>query len=376
MRGIAILSVIQLHTLLITSAYNYLQVPAIPMLFLHAGSAGVDLFFILSAYLLTTNLLRHRSTPNVISAFYLRRALRILPMFLLLILGGFTLEALWTRAGGSSETWLWRGRYPLSTYLLFLQNWRLGLDGHWSAQFFTPTWSLAVEEHFYLLLPLLVTRLQPRRFAFLAAAGILIATPIRVFLFLNYGHIAPTTWTIARLDAFGWGILIALAPTLWPNLPERINPRLLIGAGASLFAIVIVFAPFLLPGASEDNVFGATWIDFALALVTFGVVHRGAEPSRTGPVGRAFAWCGARCYSLYLLHVPALGLIFLAAGQTERPKVDNLETLGLVALSIGLTLLIADICYRRVEQPSMRLAQRIASYRGRLTEALPIEAAE
>jgi len=53
--------------------------------------------------------------------------------------------------------------YPLSTYLLFAQNWRFGLDGGFPGRFFAPTWSLAVEEHFYLLLPLLATRIEPRR---------------------------------------------------------------------------------------------------------------------------------------------------------------------------------------------------------------------
>ena len=136
-----------------------------------------------------------------------------------------------------------------------MQNWRLGLDGHWSAQFFAPTWSLAVEEHFYLLLPLIATRLEPRRLAVVAIAWILLATPMRIFLLLEFGGIAPTTWTIARLDAFGWGILIALAPNLWPSLAKRFDPRLAIGAGSALFVIVVLFAPYLLPGGRNDNVF-------------------------------------------------------------------------------------------------------------------------
>ena len=113
-----------------------------------SGTAGVDLFFILSACLLTANLLRQRDGPGVVATFFPRRALRIPPMRLLLIFGGFMIEALWPRAGGSTVTWLWSRHYPLSTYLLFLQNWRFGLDGDFSGDS-RPTWSLAVEEHFY-----------------------------------------------------------------------------------------------------------------------------------------------------------------------------------------------------------------------------------
>jgi peptidoglycan/LPS O-acetylase OafA/YrhL len=163
LRGIAILMVLQRHIFAGASAWEYLDLPTAAQHLLHAGTAGVDLFFVLSAYLLTANLLRSRDRPGVITRFFLRRALRILPMFLVLIFGGFAAEALWLSAGGSTQTWLWSGHYPLSTYLLFAQNWRFGLDGGFPGRFFAPTWSLAVEEHFYLLLPLLATRIEPRR---------------------------------------------------------------------------------------------------------------------------------------------------------------------------------------------------------------------
>jgi peptidoglycan/LPS O-acetylase OafA/YrhL len=376
LRGIAILMVIQTHFFAGASAYEYLHVPTEGLDLLRSGTAGVDLFFILSAYLLTANLLRQRDRPGVIASFFLRRALRILPMYLLLIVGGFTIEALWLRAGGSTETWLWSRHYPLSTYLLFLQNWRFGLDGDFSARFFAPTWSLAVEEHFYLLLPLLATRLEPRRLAVVAIAWISIATPIRILLLLEFGWIAPATWTIARLDSFGWGILIALAPTLWPGLAKRFDPRLAIGAGIVLFVVLTQFAPYLLPGGRKDNVFGATWIGLAMALATFGVVNRGTEPRQPGSPMRGLAWCGARCYSLYLLHVPVLGLIFLAAGRVEKPMVDDIATLGLVVLATGLTLVIADFCYRHVELPFMELAGRLAPNRGQAGGAISVAAAE
>jgi peptidoglycan/LPS O-acetylase OafA/YrhL len=376
LRGVAILMVMQLHIFFITFAYDYLNFPAAARNLLRSGGAGVDLFFILSAYLLTTNLLRQRDRPGVITTFFMRRALRILPMFIILIFSGFAIEALWLKAGGATDVWLWHDHYPLSTYLLFLQNWRLGLDGHWSAQFFAPTWSLAVEEHFYLLLPLIATRLEPRRLAIVAIAWILLAAPTRIFVLLEFGGIAPTTWTIARLDAFGWGILIALAPNLWPSLAKRFDPRLAIGAGSALFVIVVLFAPYLLPGGRNDNVFGTTWVDLAMALITFGVVNQKAEPLQPGAVMRSLAWCGVRCYSLYLVHFPMLGLIFLASGRIQKPKVDDLSTLGLALFATAMAFIIADICYRRIERPFMELAGRFAPHRGLIAETIAIPVAE
>lgn len=376
LRGIAVLMVFQRHIFGSVFAYDYLQLPDAAAQLLLGGTAGVDLFFILSAYLLTANLLRRSDRPGGIQAFFLRRALRILPMFLVLIFCGFTLEALWLRAGGSPDTWLWGGRYPLSTYLLFLQNWRYGLDGSFSAAFFAPTWSLAVEEHFYLLLPLIATRLEPRRLALLAVTWIFIAVPIRLCLLLELGGIAPASWTIGNLDAFGCGILIALAPTLWPDLPKRLDPRLAILAGCGLFVVVVLFAPYLLPGGRNDNVFSETWIDSGLGLVTFGVANLGPAPRHPSVLTRMFAWCGLRSYSLYLLHMPILGLIFMAAGQIGRPVVGDLATLGLAVFAGGLTLVVADFCYRRVERPFIDLAGRWTLRPGRGAEAIAVAPAE
>jgi peptidoglycan/LPS O-acetylase OafA/YrhL len=91
---------------------------------------------------------------------------------------------------------------------------------------------------------------------------------------------------------------------------------------------------------------------------------------------RGLARRGARCYSLYLLHSPILGLIFLAAGRVEKPKVDDLATLGLAVFAAGLTLIIADIRYRRVELPFMELAGRLAPNRGQAAGTIPVAAAE
>ena len=99
LRGIAILIGIQTHVFASTSAYEFLHVLTEGLDLLRSGTAGVDLFFILSAYLLTANLLRQRDTPGVIASFFARRALRILPMYLLLIFGGFAIESGWLRAG-------------------------------------------------------------------------------------------------------------------------------------------------------------------------------------------------------------------------------------------------------------------------------------
>lgn len=360
LRGVAILAVLQMHLLWKSQAYEFLGAPDWMREILGLGWAGVDLFFVLSAYLLTANLLRRRGEAGAVPAFYLRRACRILPMYLLAILAGFALEALWRAGGGSQQTWLWGDRYPLSTYLLFLQNWRIGLDDQFAAQFFAPTWSLAVEEHFYLVLPLIVTFLAPRRLALLAFAWIATAVPIRMALFDGVGHLAPAIWTIGRLDSFGWGMLIALAPGLWPQIVQRAPPRLAAPAGAAVFFAAMYLCANFLPGGLKNSAAVIAFTAFSAAMIAFGVAPADGPERASNGFASALAWCGERCFSLYLLHMPAIGLVFLAAGRL-RPQVSSLADLGLVAIALAIVFLAADVCYRRIERPFIEWGARRTS---------------
>ena len=369
LRGVAILLVLQLHHLSSSRAYAGLGLPNWALDLLGGGRAGVDLFFVLSAYLLTSNLLRHRDRPMLAQTFYLRRAFRILPMYAALLVVGLTAGFLYTRAGGSPDAWLWKDRYPLWAYLTFQQNWLYGLDGYPVAQFFAPTWSLAVEEHFYLFLPLLATRLAPRRLAQIAFVWVVVALPIRAVLFEHVSAMAAYAWTIGRIDSFGWGMLIALAPTLWPDLPQRLDPRLAIKAGIGVFVLSAILSPELMPGMQETVAF-PSWTALSAALLTYGVTQAPASQTAPGRVAQTLAWFGQRCYSLYLVHMPVMGLVFLAAGRDRPLGVDPMAFV-LLGLSAAISVALADACYRRIELPFMAMADRRAPYRGRALEAQP-----
>ncbi len=365
LRGVAILMVLQLHHLSSSRAYQHLGLPDWTGALLGGGRAGVDLFFVLSAYLLTSNLLRHRERPMLAPTFYLRRAFRILPMYLLLLTAGMSLATVLYSGGATPGAWLWRDRYPLWIYLTFQQNWVSGWQGYPVAQFFGPTWSLAVEEHFYLLLPLLATRLPPRRLAIVAAVWIIAALPIRALLFGDVSAVAAYAWTIGRMDTFGWGILLALVPMLWPDLPKRLDPAFAIKLGAMIFVVASTLSPELLPGMQETILY-PSWTALASALATYGVVHR-REASASGAVVRALEWCGRRCYSLYLIHMPVMGLVFLLAGK-DRPLGVDASSFALLGLSAAISFALADVCYRRIELPFMTMAERFAPYRGQPTQ--------
>jgi peptidoglycan/LPS O-acetylase OafA/YrhL len=159
------------------------------------GRTGVDLFFVLSGYLITQILLRHRGSGGLLAAFYARRGLRIWPIYYLALLACVAANPLLGRP------------YPMDgliAHLTFTQNVPL----YWSGPVppFTPallhTWTLALEEQFYLIWPALVALAGRRRVAALAAAAAALAVGARARGFA-------ATILVARCDGFALGGLLA-----------------------------------------------------------------------------------------------------------------------------------------------------------------------
>ena len=138
-RGLAIVGVVQCHYFAQTHIYEALAVPSPFVSVLTGGGAGVDLFFVLSAYLLTRGLLRDDRTLGAMARFYRRRLFRILPAYWLLLVLGFGLAPMIQAEPGSVPRWLLAQVYPSWIYVAFLQNWYTGLEGKWHTSFFAHT---------------------------------------------------------------------------------------------------------------------------------------------------------------------------------------------------------------------------------------------
>ncbi len=124
------------------------------------GWSGVDLFFVLSGFLIVGILLDAKSSNNYFSSFYIRRALRILPLYYLLLTLFLILPIFISNDG------IFKLTFPFWSYLLFIQNLfmiKFDLGTSWLGV----TWSLAIEEQFYLLLPILVWKLDKKRLVYI-----------------------------------------------------------------------------------------------------------------------------------------------------------------------------------------------------------------
>jgi peptidoglycan/LPS O-acetylase OafA/YrhL len=328
-------------------------------LFSIVGWVGVDLFFVLSGYLIAAQLLAGTTGGRVVSlpAFYARRALRTLPLFWLVLAAYFLFPA---TMGGREPPPLWR-------FLTFTQN--FGLQ---PGTAFSHAWSLCIEEQFYLVLPALLLaglRLRLGRRSGWALLGTLILLGItaRGVLWSRYGLASggridgyyPWIYyaTLCRFDEFLPGVAVAMLQHLHPDTWQRLTRH-----GRLLFAAAVAATAAVLYGAwrhyEADGVgyyffmstFGYSLIAMAFGLLVLAALSPGHPLARWRIPGAAAlaAWS----YAIYLSH-KAVGVI------VKRQLLDWQPAPWFLFAAVAVTsLLVGWLLYRGVELPFMRLRQR------------------
>jgi peptidoglycan/LPS O-acetylase OafA/YrhL len=326
---------------------------------LSGGFLGVDLFFVLSGYLITSLLLVEWEARGRIdlSRFWLRRARRLLPAVVVVVLATLALSAIFARDV------LARTRGDAVSSLLYFTNWHLIVA---NTSYFVRTgrpsllqhlWSLAVEEQFYVVWPLLLVPglvlIGRKRLPLLVVAGIAGSAALMWLLYNPYGDPSRVYFgTDTRAQELLVGILLALA---WP-LVERIRGRVRLLDLVGLAALAGTIVLFRQVQDFDPRYYRGGMLGFALVFaVLIGVV---AHPESR--LGRALGmqplrWVGERSYGIYLWHWPVIALM--------RPGVDVSWTgPGLVVAQAAIVLSAAALSYRFVEQPirTGRLQRRLA----------------
>lgn len=337
LRAAAILMVIARHSL------EYLKKP-LPDLFNH-GWAGVDLFFVLSGYLIGSQLFKEVRATGEVSArrFYFKRAFRILPPYLLMLLIYKTWPAF--SAGERME--------PAWRFLLFVSN--VG----WTGGAFSHAWSLNVEEHFYLALPLLVTlhAWKPRIFrpAWIIALVVLVGAALR---FHAWSIMAPWSASIYRptychLDGLAIGAGLAAVQLARPAWLARLTKRPWL---LNLFGLALVAGGMWTYHGQKGA--GAALFTFPLVGLGFGaLVASSLNPeswlARARLPGAQSVALAA--YSLYLSHKGMIVLGIAAAGGRERFWL----ALAYSALFVALG---GAVLYFAVEKPFLKLRDRLLAF--------------
>ena len=322
------------------------------------GWMGVDLFFVLSGFLIGQQVLAPLARGERFSFgdFYLRRAFRILPAFWA-VLAVYLLWPGFREAPGMEPWWKFAG---------FFVN--LSID-YGSNAAFSHAWSLCVEEHFYLLFPLLAIGFARLRsgaaLAMFCAALVLGGIALRSAIWLHFDALDPAynwfvealyypTWN--RLDGLLAGVLLAVwktyRPDAWHRVAARANPVFLAG----LATMALSFWLFRERTGFLGNSIGWPVLSFGLAMLVFAAAQSGSWIGRRAFPGAA--WLAAVSYSLYLVHKPVFKLV-------ETHLGDALDGHGYVAFAAyGIaSLLAAAALYYAVERPALRLRGRLAKRR-------------
>ena len=310
----------------------------------YLGWTGVDLFFVLSGFLIGGILLDNRQATNYYRVFYLRRACRILPLYFL-VLAVFAILLL---AMPSWGTRLYSGGAGFPAYLLFLQNYFINQMAGYGPIIVSVTWSLAIEEQFYLFLPLLVRYLPPT--PLLASIGlmILVAPLAREWV----GSMGNITYAFCRGDSLMTGVLIAWLVRRQEPLLRRFQPMLWVAFLCLLVSMAWLTISWTPNGDPLSHLVFAAFYGVGLLLA----VLSDRSPLSMLLRWRWLIWLGRRSYGIYLFHLPVYFTLALGFGNrmTIREPADFFYPLA----SLAICLLLVEITFRLVEMPAIRFGHR------------------
>lgn len=319
------------------------------------GWAGVDIFFVLSGYLIGTQVLRQlrQGAGFSCAGFYARRAWRILPAFAVVLALYALLPAL--REAPGLQPWWQFATFTVNLLIDYERN-----------QAFSHAWSLCVEEHFYLVFPLLAwgltRRVSASGFGGVCAAVVMLGIALRAGAWLHAAAIdPPRNWFIEdiyyptwmRLDGLLMGVMLATLRVYRPQVWDRLQRH----ADAVSFGGVLVcglaFYLFRERTGLLANTFGWPLLSFGFGLLVF------AGASRRSLIGRwqlpGVGWVAAISYSLYLSHKIAFHLVHeMLAPSLQGAGALLFLTYALAALALGAAL------HYFVERPFLRLRDRRA----------------
>jgi peptidoglycan/LPS O-acetylase OafA/YrhL len=339
LRAIAVLAVVVFHA-------NY---PS----FIHGGYVGVDVFFVLSGFLITWLLTTEHDSLQGIAygKFYARRALRLFPALAALIVVSILLVTI----DGGLVVYRHETLVGLPWVLFYLGNWPIAWGNSLTLGLLAVTWTLAIEEQYYLLWPLGLNKLLARVDRRRIAAGLMIAAVLEELVRFVMGlsnDLAVNLWadkaTVTHSDGLLVGSALALMWTtratwkLWPIIERRANELGLVGAA-------LVGASILLGTPNLHTTY--VWVTVAVYGTLLLVTSLVARPTSWISLILALAplqWIGRRSYGMYIWHFPIIVVVL----NLNLPATHLHFTR--FAIEIVAIFVVTALSYQVIEQPFLR----------------------
>ena len=353
-RGLAIMAVMVFHM----AQYHPAQ-PDLLSAVLDLGWIGVDLFFVLSGFLITGVLLAEKSSPHRLRNFYIRRALRILPLYYAAVLCFFHVELPLAHHFDTLRSY---NNDSELLYWLQLSNWRSAF-GELAASPVGPFWSLAIEEQFYIVWPFVVLWTSVRGLRLVCVLLAVVSATLRFVPQLqSIGAANPEflyRLTPFRLEPLCYGALLASLPA--GALRGGLSRAWLIAActcgAAILLLAVLLGGPSTKYSSLPVATYGFTGIDWlCAALVGLAIVERGRAGFAAVLRNSLLRRFGQLSYAMYIFHIQVALLVRLVT--TRLMDEGLLASLVNTAVAMAVTYVLALCSWRWIESPLLSLKDK------------------
>lgn len=341
-RGLAILLVLAVH-------FGLTANPPEPLYsLLRLGWSGVDLFFVLSGFLITGILLDTRESPHYFRSFYMRRALRIFPLYYAFIAAFFFAVLPLAHAlqrpvpPGPAQGWYW----------LYLSNWQSALGPDYA--FLSHLWSLSIEEQFYLVWAPVVLWLGRRHLPALCTV-LIVGAPVLRYLWRDHPYSPEFLYRLTpfRVDTLAWGALLAVIVRREASLSRLLRLAKPLAA-VSAVALAAIFLRF---GTKNSQPVVAVAGYTLFGILYFFVVlagFRGWPPLRASWL-RTF---GKYSYGVYVLHFPLVGYFYLAMEPVARWIGPIPAAISAFAVGSAIALGLARVSWILIERRFLAWKER------------------
>ncbi len=336
LRGLAVLSVLTFHYInnsFVNSNPIYLNKIEIWISKLTSiGWAGVDLFFVISGYLIGRILFSNLNKLNFFKTFYIRRFCRIIPIYFLLLISYFIISQIFQN---QTHIILFEKPIPLVYYFTLIQNFYMSSYGHFGPNALTPTWSLAVEEQFYIVIPFLIYFIKEKKIPYVIFCLIGLSILFRYFStnwYMEYTH------TLSRIDAPLLGVLLAYSKSYKGWVNEFLNSK-------TIMIIIIIILSLLYVYFKQLN---HTLIAVIFTICLQKIIQLEKSIFYDILTSKILLFFGKYSYFIYLFHTLINGLFFLIVKGTN-PCLHSADCYFITAFSLCVTCILAKISFNLIE---------------------------
>lgn len=349
LRGVAILLVVFLHNFRFVNYFFF-------------GWLGVDLFFVLSGFLITEILLKTLGQPNYLRNFYMRRMLRIFPIYYLTLIICFGIlpsiipDYINVSYYTANQVWIWT----------YLQNWLFTFKDPYGTKMLLHTWSLAVEEQFYILWPVAILLIKRAKILLVVMLAVLLITGITRYAIWEYDikDLAyASLYTFTRIDGLCIGAILALLIVVNPEFLKKYT-----------FIIVLILAAinFGFYFINDHHSFSLPYLAFVgytTFAVLFGILVHEAITGQSKIINLIFnnsilKFFGKISYGLYVYHWPVYILLFPFFSKLFlKTGIFSLRIaeLGSACITTVIAVILSLFSYHYIERFFLKYKDRYAS---------------